>query len=448
MNLLRLIPEAGGAFIEIDQDRVRIGRDPGSDVHLADVSISRRHAEILKRDGDWIIVDLESSNGTVIDGVRVAEGLLLPGQRLQLGSVGFQVTIDHGDGDPTVIFGRSPVAGRHARPAPAHRPTPWTWILITVGLAGGLVFISTALAIVLYLASARRPAPLPVRAEAAAEVPRSTPAPTPTVTPFPPTEVSAARVPASPRGLLVISTDTRAEVWVDGRRTAVIPAGGSRRAPVSPGEHTVTFRVGNTRQDRVVHALAGEQVRARYSKHDPPAAVERMPVTKATPLPLRALAPNQPEATPVSSPVPAPVASTSTPLPALPVSPQAVPVPSPALRVDPSPQESRRAADEGLLKGAAENARGDFYRAILTLKDVARRLETDPRAARDLALTQAHLAWTYHGLNRDEDARAAVESALRADPNVVVNTRTFPESVVLLFDRVRRDRDEPVSNLE
>lgn len=94
--------------------------------------------------------------------------------------------------------------------------------------------------------------------------------------------------------------------------------------------------------------------------------------------------------------------------------------------------------DEGLLKGAVELARGDSYRAVLTLKDVAARLEQNPLAKKDLAYTHAHLAWAYLSLNRSEDAQAAVASALKADPDIVVTLGVFPANVVGLFERARR----------
>ena len=95
-------------------------------------------------------------------------------------------------------------------------------------------------------------------------------------------------------------------------------------------------------------------------------------------------------------------------------------------------------ADSGLVRGAAENERGDFYQATLTLNEVVRRLEKDPRAARDLALAHAHLAWASHELNQPEQAEAEVRSALLAYAGLVVGEDVFPEEIVSLFDRARR----------
>lgn len=93
--------------------------------------------------------------------------------------------------------------------------------------------------------------------------------------------------------------------------------------------------------------------------------------------------------------------------------------------------------DEGVSRGAAANARGDFYRAVLILKDVTRQLEKSPQGKKELARAHAHLAWAYQGLNRPDDAQAAVDSALRADPAIVFALEAFPAQVVSLFKRAR-----------
>jgi Protein of unknown function (DUF3662)/FHA domain len=65
---------------------VVIGRLSSNDVVLSDPNVSRRHAE-LRRDGDrWIIQDLGSTNGTLVNGVRTAEGELTDGDRLSFGT--------------------------------------------------------------------------------------------------------------------------------------------------------------------------------------------------------------------------------------------------------------------------------------------------------------------------------------------------------------------------
>lgn len=63
-----------------------IGRSRSCDLSLRSPDASRRHAEILPSDGGWLVRDLESTNGTFVNGERVAERVLQPGDRIEIGS--------------------------------------------------------------------------------------------------------------------------------------------------------------------------------------------------------------------------------------------------------------------------------------------------------------------------------------------------------------------------
>ena len=62
-----------------------IGRHAGCDVVLNLPTVSRRHARLVFRDGAWILRDLESKNGTLVNDVRVGRCRLRPGDRLVIG---------------------------------------------------------------------------------------------------------------------------------------------------------------------------------------------------------------------------------------------------------------------------------------------------------------------------------------------------------------------------
>lgn len=66
-------------------DRAVIGRSRECDVVLADPNASRRHAEIRRDREGWIVRDLGSTNGTLVNGRRVQVARLRPGDRLTLG---------------------------------------------------------------------------------------------------------------------------------------------------------------------------------------------------------------------------------------------------------------------------------------------------------------------------------------------------------------------------
>src|SRR5262249_31177242 len=65
-----------------------IGRDPSCELQLADSHVSRRHAEIYRAQGQWLIRDLQSSNGLFVNGARVAEAPIDAKAAVQLGADG------------------------------------------------------------------------------------------------------------------------------------------------------------------------------------------------------------------------------------------------------------------------------------------------------------------------------------------------------------------------
>ncbi|MGI9033774.1 MAG: FHA domain-containing protein [Acidimicrobiales bacterium] len=83
MVVVKRGPNAGSKFA-LDQDVTRAGRHPDSDIFLDDITVSRRHAEIIRRDG-YVVRDVGSLNGTYLNRERIDEGRLAQGDELQIG---------------------------------------------------------------------------------------------------------------------------------------------------------------------------------------------------------------------------------------------------------------------------------------------------------------------------------------------------------------------------
>lgn len=64
---------------------VRIGRDQENDIQLQDSEVSRRHAQIVRRSGEFVFEDLNSANGSVVNNEMVAQRTLSNGDHIQLG---------------------------------------------------------------------------------------------------------------------------------------------------------------------------------------------------------------------------------------------------------------------------------------------------------------------------------------------------------------------------
>jgi Protein of unknown function (DUF3662)/Inner membrane component of T3SS, cytoplasmic domain len=69
----------------LGKDRVIIGRLGESDVVLSDPGASRRHAEVRRQNGEWIISDLGSTNGTIVNQATIGERRLEAGDRITIG---------------------------------------------------------------------------------------------------------------------------------------------------------------------------------------------------------------------------------------------------------------------------------------------------------------------------------------------------------------------------
>jgi pSer/pThr/pTyr-binding forkhead associated (FHA) protein len=74
-----------GETFPIDRDRITIGRSPDCDIFLDDVTVSRRHAVVVKRDDAFQIEDEGSLNGTFLNRKRIESGELSDGDELQIG---------------------------------------------------------------------------------------------------------------------------------------------------------------------------------------------------------------------------------------------------------------------------------------------------------------------------------------------------------------------------
>ncbi len=90
-----------GISHELKVDRTTVGRVEDNTFQVADASVSSHHCEILLKGTEVVVKDLDSTNGTYIDGAKVTEAPLKPGQSLRLGQVELQLV--EGQGAPTVV---------------------------------------------------------------------------------------------------------------------------------------------------------------------------------------------------------------------------------------------------------------------------------------------------------------------------------------------------------
>jgi len=80
--------------VPLTADPITVGRDPKNDIVLDDRRVSRRHAEVRLRLGRYTLYDLQSTNGTFVNGRRIAEMVLSDDDRITIGGAELLVRLE------------------------------------------------------------------------------------------------------------------------------------------------------------------------------------------------------------------------------------------------------------------------------------------------------------------------------------------------------------------
>lgn len=103
---------SAGQTYELKVETTTVGRVEDNAFQIADPSVSSHHCEILLKGSEVVIRDLNSTNGSFINGEKISEAALKPGQTLRLGQI--ELRIDDGSPLPAATAPKSATA-----PAPA-----------------------------------------------------------------------------------------------------------------------------------------------------------------------------------------------------------------------------------------------------------------------------------------------------------------------------------------
>src|SRR5256886_12433150 len=94
-----------GQRLSVRSPVVNIGRADYNDLVVPDPSVSTSHAKLQRREGVWVLVDLDSTNGTFVDGERVkGDAPLAPGATVRFGDV--HLVFEPTDDALAVVHGR------------------------------------------------------------------------------------------------------------------------------------------------------------------------------------------------------------------------------------------------------------------------------------------------------------------------------------------------------
>src|SRR5688572_30718458 len=118
-------PSQGRVF-EVKDDVITLGRDESQTIQILDQGVSRTHAEIFRLGGLCFVRDLNSTNGTFVNNIKVMEEALKPGDEMLIGRtiLSFEDRIVEDDpGQALTIDGPDPAARRESRSFTTSRPT-------------------------------------------------------------------------------------------------------------------------------------------------------------------------------------------------------------------------------------------------------------------------------------------------------------------------------------
>lgn len=87
---LRLVLQPSGLVLELTRATIMVGRHTSSDVRLPLPDVSRRHCRFAFRDGAWWLYDLNSLNGVFVNGEKVEQCEVRPGDQILIGGFAFR----------------------------------------------------------------------------------------------------------------------------------------------------------------------------------------------------------------------------------------------------------------------------------------------------------------------------------------------------------------------
>src|SRR5436190_20473292 len=83
-----------GRTHDLKAEKTTVGRVEDNTFQIAEPSVSSHHAEVLLRGNDVVVRDLNSTNGTFINGEKITESAIKPGQILRLGQIEMRLEIE------------------------------------------------------------------------------------------------------------------------------------------------------------------------------------------------------------------------------------------------------------------------------------------------------------------------------------------------------------------
>lgn len=91
--------------IEIEKSEITIGRSPNTDIQIDNLAVSKRHARLIGQKGQFVVEDLNSTNGTLLNNEKISKAILKHNDIILVGKHTLVINLDEKSDKPAQDFG-------------------------------------------------------------------------------------------------------------------------------------------------------------------------------------------------------------------------------------------------------------------------------------------------------------------------------------------------------
>ena len=91
--------------IESEKSEITIGRSPNADIQIDNLAVSNQHARFFKQNGQYVVEDLNSTNGTLLNDKKISKAILKHNDIVAVGKHTLLINLNAKTAKPTEDFG-------------------------------------------------------------------------------------------------------------------------------------------------------------------------------------------------------------------------------------------------------------------------------------------------------------------------------------------------------
>lgn len=95
--------------LETEKTEISIGRNENNDIHINNLGASKKHARIFKRRGEYIIEDLNSTNGTLMNDESILTAKLKSNDIVTIGKHNLYISLQDGQDEAATGFAETTI---------------------------------------------------------------------------------------------------------------------------------------------------------------------------------------------------------------------------------------------------------------------------------------------------------------------------------------------------